>query len=139
MDNNNDMNLDGLDDFVEDVDDGQPGLAGLPRVVPPVNGGVINNVAWTGGSRNPDLRLNYPKTPYCSCGAKIDHKVYFRCEKGVKEDWKIKLKMTMLLSTCEPQFRSVLEQVGVDSLFWIYENAQWIHLFKQPDAFVADP
>ena len=89
MNNNNDMNLDGLDDPFEDEDDGQPGLAGLARlpcVVHPVNGGVINNIAWTGGSRNPDLRLNYHKTPYCSRGAKIDHKVYSRCEKGVKED-----------------------------------------------------
>ena len=40
--------------------------------------------------------------------------------------------MTMPLSTCKPQFRSGLEQVGVDS--WIYENAHWIHLFEQPDA-----
>ena len=50
------MNLDRLDAYVDsDVDDDQPGLAGVPRVVPPVNGGVINNVAWTGGSRNPHL------------------------------------------------------------------------------------
>ena len=134
MNNNNDMNLDGLDEFVEDVDDGQPGLADAPRVVPLVNGGVLDNVAWTGGSRNPDLPLNYPKTPYCSHGVKIDFKVCSRCDKGVKEDWKFKLKMTMQLSTCEPQFRSGLEQVGVDSPFWIYENARWIHLFEQPDA-----
>ena len=101
--NNNNMNLDGLDAFVDsDVDDNQPGLAGRPRVVPPVNGGVINNVAWTGGSRNPDLQLTYPKTPYCNHGDKIDHKVYSWCEKGVEDDWMIKLKMTMPLSTCEP-------------------------------------
>ena len=62
MNNNKDMNLDGLDDFVDsDVDNGHPCLAGLPHVVSLVNGGVINNVAWTGGSRNPDLRLNYPR------------------------------------------------------------------------------
>ena len=131
-------NLDGLDAFVDsnvdDVDEDQPGLAGRPRVVPPVNGGVINNIAWTGGSRNPNLQLTYPKIPYCNRGEKMDHKVYSRCEKGVKDDWTIKLKMTMPLSTCEPQIRSGLEQVGVDSPFWIYEGGRWIHLYENPDA-----
>ena len=131
-------NLEGLDVFVDsDVDDvpeDQPGLAGRPRVVPPVNGGVINNIVWTGGSRNPNLQLTYPKTRSCNRGEKMDHKVYSRCEKGVKDDWTIKLKMTMPLSTCEPQIRSGLEQVGVDSLFWIYEGGRWIHLYENPDA-----
>ena len=129
---NND--LEGLDVFVDsdvdDVDDNQPGLAGRPRVVPPVHGMVINNVAWTGGSRNPNLQLAYPKTPYCNRGEKMDHKVYSRYEKGVKGDWAIKLKMTMPLSTCEPQIGSGLEQVGVDSPFWIYEGSRWIHPAK---------
>ena len=83
-------NLEGLDAFVDsdvdDEDENQSGLAGRPRVVPPVNGGVINNVAWTGGSRNPNLQLMYPKTPYCSRSEKMDHNVYSRCEKGVKDD-----------------------------------------------------
>ena len=41
-------NLEGLDVFVDsdvdDVDEIQPGLAGRQRVVPPVHGGVINNI-----------------------------------------------------------------------------------------------
>ena len=52
--NNNDLR-----EFVEyDIEDDeeevqQPGLA-VVRVVPPVTGGVINNIAWTGG---PDIRM----------------------------------------------------------------------------------
>ena len=133
---NND--LEGLDVFVDsdvdDVDDNQPGMAGRPHAAPPVHGGVINNIAWTGGSRNPNLQVAYPKTRYCNRGEKMNHKVYSRCEKGVKDDWMIRLKMTMPLSTCEHQIRSGLEQVGVDSPFWIYEGGRWIHLYENPDA-----
>ena len=64
----------------------------------------------------------------------MDHKVYSRCEKGVKDDLTIKLKMTMPISTCEPQIRSGIEQVGVDSPFWIYEGGRRIHLFENIDA-----
>jgi len=132
--NNNDLR-----EFVEyDIEDDeeevqQPGLA-VVRVVPPVTGGVINNVAWTGGSRDPNVRMAYPKTPYCRRGEKVDHKVFSRCEKGVKEDWKIKLTSTIPLATCEPQIHSCLEQVGVDSPFWIQQDTRWINLFDQPDA-----
>ena len=73
--NNNDLR-----EFVEyDVEDDdeevqQPGLA-VVRVVPPVTGGVINNVAWTGGSRDPTVQMAFPKTPYCRRGERVDHKV----------------------------------------------------------------
>jgi len=132
--NNNDLR-----EFVEyDAEDDEeevqkPGLA-VVRVVPPVTGGVINNVAWTGGSRDPNVRMAFPKTPYCRRGEKVDHKVFSRCEKGVKEDWKIKLTSTIPLATCEPQIQSCLQQVGVDSPFWLEKDHRWINLFDQPDA-----
>ena len=46
----------------------------------------------------------------------------------------IELKTAMPILTCEPQIRSDLEQVGVDSSFWINEGGRWINLSKQPDA-----
>ena len=134
MNNNNDLNgieefadADSLDEVVE-----QPGLA-VRRVVPPRHGGVEDNVPWTGGSPDPNLTRDYPMTPYCYRDVKTKKSVFARCEKGIGDDWIIKLKLPMPLATCEPQIQRGLEQVGVDSIFWVY-NRRWINLFDQPDA-----
>ena len=57
-----------------------------------------------------------------------------RCERGVGDEWKIKLSNTIPLSTCEPVIQAGLENVGVDSIFWFETDAEnFVNLFKQPD------
>ena len=122
---NDNMGLRGIEEFADadDVDEieSQPGLAARPRVVPPRNGGIDErNVPWTGGSPDPHLNRAYALTPYCNRDYKTNPKVFARCEKGISDDWKIKLKMPLPLMTCEPQIQRGLEQIGVDSTFCIH-------------------
>ena len=107
------------------------------NVIAPVNGGVTTSgLAWTGGSRDPAIRalLNGPRTPMCCRSDTINRHVWTRCEKGVDDEWKIKLNNTLPLSTCEPIIHGGLQDVGVDSVFWMYVNGTWGDLFLHPDA-----
>lgn len=126
----------GLDEFAEEqqnVQIGQNVVAGAVNAVPQ-NGGVLNGTPWTGGSRDPANQRITPLTPLCSRSDQIGYRVWNRCEKGVEDEWKIKLTNTIPLSTCEPVIQAGLENVGVDSVFWIERDAgNFVNLFKQPD------
>lgn len=118
---------------------GQPGgVVNVANVVAaPVNGGItLSGMVWTGGSRDPLVRalLNGPRSPYCCRSDSLNHKVWMRCEKGVDDEWQVKLNSTMPLSTCEPIIHDGLKDVGVDSVFWMEVNGLWGDLFLHPDA-----
>lgn len=125
--------FEGLDEFAEpNVGRVVPNVAAA--VVMPLNGGIQNGTPWTGGSRDPARQRDTPLTPLCSRSEQIGHRVWNRCERGVEDEWKIKLSNTIPLSTCEPIIQAGLANVGVDSVFWIETDAgNFVNLFKQPD------
>jgi len=101
----------------------------------PFNGGIHLGTPWTGGSRDLDHQRDTSLTPLCSQSEAINHRVWTRCERGIEDEWKIKLYNTIPLSTCEPIIQVGLENVGIDSVFWIEtDDGMFIDLFTQPDA-----
>ena len=99
---------------------GAPAPPAPNATVPPVNGGLTaTGQAWTGGSRDPALQalVTGPRTPMCICSDNLNHHVWSRCEKGIDEEWRIKLNDTLPLSTCELIIHDGLKDIGVDSVF----------------------
>ena len=85
--------LEGLEEFAEpNVGRVVPNVAAA--VVMPLNGGIQNGTPWTGGSRDPARQRDTPLTPLCSRSEQIGHRVWNRCERGVEDEWKIKLSQT---------------------------------------------
>lgn len=137
-----DPDFEGLEDFAAEQNARQLGVAApnaAVAVVMPQNGGIQNGIPWTGGSRDPGRRRITPLTPLCSRSENMGHRVWNRCERGVGDEWKIKLSNTIPLSTCEPVIQAGLENVGVDSIFWFETDAgNFVNLFKQPDVAPID-
>jgi len=130
-----DTDFEGLETFAANQPNaGRFGPNVAAAVVKPLNGGIQNGTPWTGGSRDPDRRRDMSLTPLCSCSEQIGYRVWTRCERGVEEEWKIKLTNTIPLLTCERIIQAGLENVGVDSVFWIEIGAgHFVNLFTQPD------
>lgn len=110
--------------------------AGNTVVVPKHGGLTTTGIAWTGGSRDPAIRvyLTSYRSPLCCRSDNLNFRVWTRCEEGVKDEWKIKLNGTIPMHTREPYIHRGLMDVGVDSVFWICINGTWGDLFLHPDA-----
>lgn len=115
------------------------GVVAPPNAVAPVNGGVTaTGTIWTGGPADPALRAlprnQTPRSPLCCRSETTNRHVWNRCEKGVDEEWTIKMNNTTPLATCEPVIHGDLKNVGVDSVFWMNHAGRWGDLFLHPDA-----
>jgi hypothetical protein len=104
-----------------------PTIVGGPTVpsgpVPPRIGGIINQVAWTGGKPTSTMRsgsdLTEPRTPFCfrPTSASDSLKIYSR-QTDVPSSTKL-FARTDPLSAFENKFLDHLEKTGMDALPWV--------------------
>ena len=93
------------------------------------NGSIQQGLPWTGGPRNPALRMQFPKSDLCYHHMQIlQQKVFSRSEKGVGSDWLIKTKSAVPLSLSAVKIKDGIVALGLDSVFDIQIRGLWVSL-----------
>ena len=103
-------------------------------VLRPRIGGILSNMAWTGGSNNPDKKLSRPKTifsrrPDDFRGAS---KIEETCKEGLKEDRRLEIgsKSQVSLTTWIGLMKTFIEDCGMDTVFRVWDGTNEVYLLE---------